>query len=174
MPIATCSIALLATAIAALTDARSARIPNWITYPLLLLGPLLSVCFAQLSPLEGLLSSVFGIVCCGLVPVLLFARSAMGGGDVKLLAALGGLLGPYSGIEVQFFSFCVVTVLLLGRMAWDGKLFATLRNTLRAAGHLFLPERLHAPLEPTMLTNMRMGIPIFVATALSVLLRGPL
>jgi prepilin peptidase CpaA len=173
MPTVTCSIALLATAIAAPTDARSARIPNWLTYPLLALGPLLSL-FAPVPAMSGLLLSLLGIFCCALVPTLLFARAAMGGGDVKLLAALGGLLGPYSGIEVQFFSFLVVTIVLLGRMAWDGRLLATLRNVVLASTHLFLPQRLHRPLEPTLLTNMRMGIPIFVATALSVVMRGQL
>lgn len=173
MHFVTCVVAIVATLIAAITDARSGRIPNWLTYPLLAFGPVLSV----LSPAPwytSLALSVFGIFSCALVPVLLFARSAMGGGDVKLLAALGGLLGPYSGIEVQFFSFCVVSLVLLGRMAWDGKLFAMLRNVLLAGGHLFLPKSMRRPLEPTLMTNMRMGFSIFVGTALSIALRGPL
>src|SRR4051812_12097721 len=107
MPLVTCVIALLATLIAAVTDARSARIPNWLTYPLLVLGPILSL-FGRAGWLPSLVLSLLGIFACALVPTLLFARNAMGGGDVKLLAALGGLLGPYAGIEVQFYSFCVV------------------------------------------------------------------
>jgi prepilin peptidase CpaA len=169
----TCLVAIVATLIAAVTDARSGRIPNWLTYPLLVLGPVLSL----LSPTpwySAILLSLLGVFCCALVPTLLFARAAMGGGDVKLLAALGGLLGPYSGIEVQFFSFCVVSLVLLGRMAWDGKLFAMLRNVLLAGGHLFLPRSMRRPLEPTLMTNMRMGFSIFVGTALSIALRGQL
>jgi len=173
MPFVSCLVALIATLIAAVTDARSARIPNWLTYPLLVLGPVLSL-FGSAGWLSSLVLSLLGIFVCALVPTLLFARKAMGGGDVKLLAALGGLLGPYSGIEVQFFSFCVVSFVLLARMAWDGKLLATLRNVVIASGHLFLPKRLQRPLEPTLLTDMRMGLSIFVATALSFVMRGQL
>jgi len=171
MPFVTCLVACIATLIAAVTDARSARIPNWLTYPLLVLGPVLSV-FGHGPWLPSLVLSFIGILSCALVPTLLFARNAMGGGDVKLFAALGGLLGPYSGIEVQFFSFCVVAFVLMARMAWDGKLLGTLRNVFIASGHLFLPKRMQRPLEPTLLTDMRMGLSIFVATALSFVLRG--
>lgn len=169
MSVVTCLLALFATLIAAVTDGRSGRIPNWLTLPLLVLGPLLSLMSHGFS---ALLLCLLGILLCSLVPALLFTRNAMGGGDVKLLAALGGLLGPSCGIEVQFFSFCVIAFALLARMAWEGKLFATLRNVMIASGHLFLPKRLQRPLEPTLLTNMRMGVSIFVATAVSVVLRG--
>lgn len=169
MSLPTCLLALLATLLAAVTDTRTGRIPNWLTYPLLGVAPVLG--FVEGGP-AGALLSLLGIALCGLVPTLLFVRNAMGGGDVKLLAALGGLLGPHAGIEVQFFAFCAVAFLLLAHMAWTGRLFATLRNVLIAAGRLFLPKRYHRPLEPTLLTQMRMGLSIFLATVASIALRG--
>jgi prepilin peptidase CpaA len=171
MTLLSCSIAVLATLIAAITDARSGRIPNWLTLPLLLIGP---VAAAFSEGVQGVLLSLIGICLCGLVPLILFARNAMGGGDVKLLAALGGVLGIHAGIEVQFFSFCVVAFLLLAHMAWDGRLFVTLKNVLVAGGHIFLPKRYHRPIEPTLLTQVRMGVSIFVATLCSLALRAPL
>ncbi|MEY4514407.1 MAG: hypothetical protein RLZZ450_6529 [Pseudomonadota bacterium] len=164
------AIALLATLIAAYTDTRTGRIHNWLTVPLLVVGPVLSL---LLGGPQQLILSLLGIVLCGMVPLLLFARAAMGGGDVKLLAGLGGLLGTHLGIELQFFAFCVVAFVLLAQMAWDGRLFVTLKNVLFAGGHLFLPKRYHRPLEPALLTQMRMGLSIFVATLLSVFLRTP-
>lgn len=171
MSLFTCFVALVVTLVAAVTDARAGRIPNWLTYPLLLAGP---VSAAIVGGVQPLLLSLIGVFLCGLVPLLLFVRDAMGGGDVKLLSALGGLLGPIAGIEVQFFAFVIVVFLLMAKMAWDGRLFATLRDVVIAGGHLFLPKRYHRPLEPAMLTNMRMGISIFVATLASVALRAPL
>jgi prepilin peptidase CpaA len=171
MSFVTCSIAILAALIAAITDARTGRIPNWLTLPLLVLGPVLS---AVAGGVPALLLSLLGVVLCAAVPLLLFTRQAMGGGDVKLFAALGGLLGTHVGIEVQFFSFCVVAFVLLAQMAWDGRLFVTLKNVFFAGGHLFLPKRYHRPLEPALMTQMRMGISILVATLASFALRSPL
>lgn len=162
--------ALLATLAAAATDARTGRIPNWLTLPLIALAPLLH---GWLDGAEGIVRSLLGVVCCAMVPVLLFARGAMGGGDVKLFAALGGLLGPYHGVEVQFFAYFALSLLLLARMAWEGRLLATVRNVVYAAGNLVLPARLRKPLEPTLLTSMRMGLAIFCATLASYLLNAP-
>lgn len=171
MSLFTCCVALLVTLIAAVTDARTGRIPNWLTVPVLLLGPVYAAIHGGVQPL---LLSLIGVLLCGLVPLLLFVRDAMGGGDVKLLAALGGVFGPIAGIEVQFFSFLIVVFLLMAKMAWDGRLFAMLRNVFVAGGHLFLPKRYHRPLEPAMLTTMRMGVSIFVATLASIAMRAPL
>lgn len=170
MSLTTCSIALLSTLVAAITDTRTGRIPNWLTYSLLALAPLLSLVEGGLTACAY---SLLGMVVCALVPLLLFTRNAMGGGDLKLFAGLGGLLGPHFGIEVEFFAFCVVAFVLFARMAWDGRLFATLRNVIVAFGHLTLPKRFHRPLEPTVLTEMRMGLSIFLATLGSVAFRTP-
>jgi prepilin peptidase CpaA len=171
MSLLTCCTALLVTLIAAITDTRTGRIPNWLTLPLLVAGPLAAGLGGGLQP--AILASI-GILVCGLVPLLLFLREAMGGGDVKLLAALGGWLGPIAGIEVQFIAFTLVVFVVMAKMAWDGQLFAMLRNVMTASGHLFLPKRYHRPLEPTLLTHMRMGASIFMATVVSLGLRAPI
>jgi len=170
MSLTTCAIAIVASLVAAYTDARTGRIPNWLTVPLLFAGPLLSLAS---TGMPGFLLSLLGLLLCGLAPLLLFARNAMGGGDVKLFAALGGLLGTHLGIEVQFFSFCVVAFVLLAHMAWDGRLFLTLKNVALAGGHIFLPKRYQRPLAPAVMTQVRMGVSICIATLASVAIRTP-
>jgi prepilin peptidase CpaA len=171
MPIAFApyAVAVVITLVAAITDMRTGRIPNWLTYPLLVAAP---VANGFIGGAEPLLRSLLGIVLCGAVPLLLFVRGAMGGGDVKLFAVLGGILGPAAGVEVQFFAYVAVAFLLLARMAWDGKLLQTLQNVVRAGFNLVVPERFQKPLEPAMLTTMRMGLAIFVATLWSLYLNS--
>lgn len=83
----TCEAAGLALALAAgRADARGGRIPNALTLPALAVGLLAG------SPSGALLS---------VAPLLpLFAMLKIGGGDVKLLAALGAFLGPGRGLLV--------------------------------------------------------------------------
>ncbi len=162
-------VAASATLIAAITDTRSGRIPNWLTLPLLGLAP---IAWGFGAGGRDAVFSLLGLLACGVLPLLFFYRNAMGGGDVKLFAALGAVLGPTAGIEVQFSSYVSLTFLLFARMAWEGRLFSTLATSVRASLNLVLPARLQKPIEPSQLTSMRMGIAICAATVLSLLLKA--
>src|SRR5689334_15346698 len=94
-------LACAATLAAAGTDSRTGRIPNWLTLPLLPAG--LALGFVE-AGLLGLGSAALGCVLCFAVPfgLLHFSRGkAIGGGDVKLFAGLGALLGPGAGLQVE-------------------------------------------------------------------------
>lgn len=84
-------VALALAAAAAFTDWRTGLIPNRLTVPPLALAP---VIYFFLGGVPAAVASVLGAVLCGAVPYVLFRRDAIGGGDVKLLAALGAFLGP--------------------------------------------------------------------------------
>lgn len=79
--------AILVSGIAAAVDARTGIIPNTLTFPAIALGLLAG--------------SPAGVVVCATPALLLFARGKLGGGDVKLLAAMGGLLGVERGLLVE-------------------------------------------------------------------------
>jgi prepilin peptidase CpaA len=107
-----------------------------------------------------------GMLACLIVPGLLYRISAgrgIGGGDVKLFAALGALLGPLKGVEVEFGAFVVLAALALVRLAYAGKLLAVLRNALKLLLGPVLPERWRRSPEPEALTEMRMGPAIAIA-----------
>jgi prepilin peptidase CpaA len=94
----------VAVTIAVVTDLRRRRIPNWLTGGALAVG--LAGGFVLGGPSGGL-SALAGATL-GLVMLLPFyAAGGMGAGDVKLLAAVGALLGPEPLLSVAFYGALV-------------------------------------------------------------------
>ncbi|HVJ15793.1 MAG TPA: A24 family peptidase [Polyangiaceae bacterium] len=156
-------VALLVTLLAAGWDARTGRIPNWLTLPLVPVALLLhGVTGGSSAAIWGLA----GLLACLIVPGVLYRASrgrGIGGGDVKLFAALGALLGPVRGIELEFGAFVVLAVIALVRLAYAGRLFAVLRNAVMLLlGPLLPASWRHSP-APEAMTEMRMGPAIAIA-----------
>jgi prepilin peptidase CpaA len=117
------TIAVLA--VATFTDLRSRRIPNWLVFPFLLAGILVSPWRHDWPGVRqgfwhGLGQSFggfgIGLLVCG----IFFWMGGMGAGDVKLFAAIGAWIGP-----AQLFVAMVITglaggVMVLGWAARDG------------------------------------------------------
>ncbi|HXK18479.1 MAG TPA: A24 family peptidase, partial [Polyangiaceae bacterium] len=124
------AVALLASATAAVTDLRSGRIPNWLTLPLVVVGLVVN---AAARGSWGATESAMGLLLCAGVPWAVFRVSggrAIGGGDVKLFGALGALLGPMSGLEIELGALLLLLVFALVQLAFAGQLLRTLRTTL--------------------------------------------
>lgn len=85
--------------VAAVSDIASRRIPNWLTIPMLATG--LAFSTMQRGPL-GLLDSLAAAIILALPYVLLFVYAHGGGGDVKLMAAVGSWTGIVPGLVVLF------------------------------------------------------------------------
>jgi prepilin peptidase CpaA len=165
------TLAVLVTLVAAIWDQRTGLIPNLITYPLLALGAithlvLSSMLFPNVSWPMLLLETTAGAGLCALVPFLLWRKSAMGGGDVKLLAGLGAMLGPSVGLELELYAFLSAVVMAPVVLSYRGELGVTakrswvmLTNPLRKAKAKKLAKS-----EP--LTELRFGPAICLATVL--------
>src|SRR3989304_3579139 len=75
--------------VAAVIDGLKLKVPNWITFPMILSGWIYSAVLSPYAGWEGLLYSVIGTVV-GLALLLpAYAIGGMGAGDVKLLAGVG-------------------------------------------------------------------------------------
>lgn len=174
--------AILVTLIAAVTDTRTGRIPNPLTYLALLLGPL---AWGVIGGRTALLESVMGILFCGIAPVFfLFWRGAprkedgtretlIKGGDVKLFLAIGGLCGPFVGIEAQFYSVLAAALFGIGMLAYRGRLLHALGNSFFIFLNPLLPAKWRREIRPEMLTMIRLGPFIFAGTTAAVILRHP-
>ena len=82
---------LIVLAVATFTDLRSRRIPNWLVFPFLLGGIVVS---GTLHGWSGIAHSLAGMALGGLLFGVLCWLGGMGMGDVKLCAAIGAWVGP--------------------------------------------------------------------------------
>jgi prepilin peptidase CpaA len=95
-------VILLATLIAAsVTDLARQRIPNYITFPLAIFGLLYNLYTTGTS---GLIFSFLGILAGGGLLILFYIMGGLGAGDVKLLAAVGSILGPVNVVHAFVYS----------------------------------------------------------------------
>jgi prepilin peptidase CpaA len=131
------ALLLLAVAIVcALTDLKRGRIYNAVTYPAALAGFALQF---SLYGTTGALSSLGGFAV-GFVPAfLLFTVGGMGGGDVKLLGAVGAIAGAVAAAETLILAFLFGGLFALFKLAWRGRLLRTLGRPLRVAAGWVVP-----------------------------------
>jgi prepilin peptidase CpaA len=127
-------LSMLLVLAAAWYDASYRRIPNWLTLPSILVGWVLALLLG--GPVALKWSAVgFGF---GLGVFLLpWLFGGMGGGDVKLMAGLGAILGWPMVLWVALLS-CVVALLLCAvRSLIDRKLLAVAVSTWRVVVYGF-------------------------------------
>ncbi|MFO0677803.1 MAG: A24 family peptidase [Polyangiaceae bacterium] len=168
------TVAVLVSAASAATDVKTERIPNGLTLGPLVLAPLLHFAltaraFGASAGLGAAGMSVAGALVCSIAPALLYRANAIGGGDVKLFAALGALLQPMMGIEAELYGFVAAALFAPARMAWEGKLLRVLGNTFALVANPILPRDRRRAIHPEMMTWMRLGPFIFVGVAVEAL-----
>ena len=101
---ATLIFALIISSIAAGLDIRSRRIPNWLTCSATLFGV---GYHTILNGGHGFLFGAEGLFLGLALLIVFYALGGMGAGDVKLLAAVGALLGP-KGVFITFIFTALV------------------------------------------------------------------
>ena len=111
--------AIAVAALACLTDLRTRRIPNWLTFG----AAAVALAFhAWQGGVSGLLTSAGGWALGVALFLPFFVLRGLGGGDVKLLAALGAWLGPKTVMFVALYSSLAGGVLAILLAAMSGYL----------------------------------------------------
>ena len=151
---------------AAYIDGKQLRVPNWMTFPMVLAGLVYNSWAGGWVGFEMAFSGMLvGLLC--LLP--LYAVGGMGAGDVKLMAGIGAWVGGW----ITFYAFAVSTVVGAFMAVWmayrQGRLahhYANFQMILAEWLHVKNPRELAtiaAERKHTMLL-LPYGIPICIGT----------
>lgn len=167
--------AVIVAAVAAWFDWRTGEMPNVVTLLPLAAAPIAhGIVAAKVGGVDPAIQaagySILGAAVCALVPAALYRAKAIGGGDVKLFAALGALLGTLNGVEAEFYACVAAAIIALGQLAYQGKLLRVLGNTFALAVNPLLPKDKRREVPPEQLTWARFGPAIFLGTAATAVL----
>ncbi|MCX5908023.1 MAG: A24 family peptidase [Deltaproteobacteria bacterium] len=103
--------------VGALWDLRFQKIPNWLTFPTVATA---IVYHSRMNGFGGFIFSVEGIGVGILILLPLYILGGTGAGDVKLLGAVGGLLGPKGGFAAFLFTALVGGIYALVLLTFHG------------------------------------------------------
>jgi len=158
---------IFATAVAmvgAIFDARSRRIPNQFTLAALAAGLVIRGAFEGLMGLE---SAIWGALLPSGILFLFFLAGGMGGGDVKLMAAVGAWVGIKYVTPVLLGAGLAGGILAIAYMVADGTVTRTIRNTvILVRHHLTLGLQPHSQIhvQNSSTTRVPFGIAIAMGT----------
>jgi prepilin peptidase CpaA len=159
--------------VAAVIDGYKLKVPNWLTFPMVLSGWAYGA-FAH--GWEGIGLSLVGTVVGLALLMPAYAIGGMGAGDVKLLAGVGSWLGAaylMDGVTTTFYAFCVSALIggvlalamVLYRRSWKKhkNQFLTIVNEITTIGSPTELATIAAERKSSMLL-LPYGIPIAIGT----------
>lgn len=122
--VTSCGLAvLLCTAM--YTDFRYGKIYNWLTLPAMIVGTSLHAVF---DGWQGLLQSLAGMMLIMLLFLLFAPKIGIGGGDTKLVMAVGAFVGLNTVVWVTLFSAIIGGVLAVFVLLKNRAVLNTTRN----------------------------------------------
>jgi|SRR5579871_1339480 len=124
-PPVVCATLGIVAGVAAVCDLRWRRVPNWISLAGFIAGLSLNVVLAGLA---GARSALMGAGLALLIYLPLYLLRGVGAGDVKLMAALGAILGPGNWITVFVLTAITGGAVAVVLIVWRGRLGRTLGN----------------------------------------------
>jgi len=154
------TLAFVAACIA--VDIRERRIPNALSGPAMLVGLVLN---GVLFGTNGLLAGLAGFAVAVAVLIVPFALGGIGAGDLKMMAAVGALLGPrlaLAGLLAGMILGGVVMGVHLARHSRLGEKLSNLRTMVTNA----VLARSVAPLRVSMTANDAVALPYSVPLGL--------
>jgi prepilin peptidase CpaA len=136
----------LAMVVAAVIDGWKLKVPNWLTFPLVLSGWLLALlhdCGVAIDGGQGGIGAALAGTALGFALLLpLYAIGGMGAGDVKMQMGFGSWVGAFyglwTGLTIIFYAFCAAAViggvLALGLIVLRGQYRTNVANAREILG----------------------------------------
>ena len=151
--------------LSAMTDIKWKKIPNALTFPAMIIG-----LFAHgfMSGVSGFLYSIEGLFLGLALLIVFYVMGMMGAGDVKLMGAVGSILGPAGVFKAFLFTAIVGGIYAVIVLAYHGQLVGfmkrialSLKLSLLTRGPTLLPN------EDKASPILCYGIAIAIGTSLS-------
>lgn len=154
------------------TDLKSGKIYNVVTLPAMAVGLLLNFLISgQSNGCVGLLNSIYGILVALIVFVFPYLIGALGGGDVKLLMAIGALKGHlflfYSILAIGVVSFFLSLFVFGLDMMKNYKLSGILNMAVIYFNNNVMVS--NEELKPMLKRNLKFGVSITFGTIIAYL-----
>ena len=148
---------------AAIYDFRFRRIPNWLNLSGLVLGFGLNAFFFQM---HGTVAAGLGLLCALAIYMPLYLLRGMGAGDVKLMAALGSLVGPGHWFQIFLATAIIGGVAAVGLTILKKRFTGTCWNVwflIKEFTQLRLPHRGNSELDVRNPGSLRMPHGVLIA-----------
>jgi prepilin peptidase CpaA len=138
-----------AMVVAAIIDGWKLKVPNWLTFPLILLGwglgLLHNLAWLPGSGVGGIGAAIAGTAFGFALLLPIYVIGGMGAGDVKMQMGFGSWVGAFfgmpAGFDIILYAFCTAVILggiiALGMMVVRGQFRRNLGNTREIIGDWF-------------------------------------
>ena len=153
-------------------DLRSRRIPNVISGPALLVGLVLN---AALSGTAGLLVSLGGAALSIGILILPFAAGGIGGGDVKMMGAVGAFVGPRIAVMGLVIGMIIGGAIMSVHLARLGRLretLASLTSMVAVAATTRSLEPMTVRTDTVSAVSLPYSVPLALGTVVALFLAG--
>ena len=157
------SLVIVLVVSAAIIDVRSQRIPNYLTLPGCGIGLMYHV---LASGKDGLVFSLLGLILGISLLLLFYVLGGVGAADVKLMGAIGALLGWEGVLKAFFFSAIIGGIYSIIVILRAHILRELLKNIWFTLKDLFLTHSfVYVPLNPEL--KLHYGLAIAIGTIVS-------
>ena len=144
-------VLLVALGLALYTDLTRGKVYDWLALPAIGLGLLISCVAGAVDATQGnafrpLIASLAGLALAIGIFGVAYLLHMLGGGDVKLLAAVGALMGWRFFLDAAVLTVCAGAIVAVGVLVWRGRLREGLKGSVMA---LVAPRRFKEAREKT-------------------------